>query len=225
MYICKVKTLGVFILLLLTAASVAAQGTSVCPNLSIVGPAGITTPGDTAIFSLNPNLSNFENLKFNWTVSAGTIVTGVGSPVITAQTTQENAGTSLVASVTVSGLPSHCPNTATAVAPVFFCGLPAMLDEFGKLTPSDERARLDAAAAEWSNNPTFYLFFVITSPAKESRASSDARVARIKRHLSVTRKIPPDRLVFTRSVFDQLSIKIYMVPPDAKDAFYDSQNN
>lgn len=111
------------------------------------GPAGLIYRGDPAIFALNPDL-NFKDLKFHWTVSSGTIVSGQGTPVIEVDSDLNSSVESIIATVEVSGLPEGCKNLASEVAGIKFPGDPVVIEEYGKVSPAIERERLDVVAAE-----------------------------------------------------------------------------
>lgn len=51
-----------------------------CPSITVIGPMGITNPGDKIIFRVD---GGAVDLTYLWSVSAGTIVEGQGTPVIT----------------------------------------------------------------------------------------------------------------------------------------------
>jgi hypothetical protein len=57
-----------------------------CPTLSVVGPPGVTNPGDKMTFRVD---GGAVDLKYSWTVSAGTIVGGQATPAIFVATTAD----------------------------------------------------------------------------------------------------------------------------------------
>jgi hypothetical protein len=87
-----------------------------CPGIAVYAYSDAITEGDTLIFTCKT-----ENLtaivKYNWTVSAGTIVSGQGTARIYVSTT-EAAGLFITASVTLDGLPEKCSTTASASSEV-----------------------------------------------------------------------------------------------------------
>jgi hypothetical protein len=85
----------------------AADGADKCPSITVTGVAG---EGASALFSANIT-SLYDNLTYNWTVSAGTIENGQGS----LQISVAGADAGLVtATLEVGGIPAACPNTASS---------------------------------------------------------------------------------------------------------------
>jgi hypothetical protein len=84
----------------------AADGAEKCPSITITGVEG---EGASALFSANIT-SLYDNLTYNWTVSAGMIESGQGSLQISVATADAK---SVTASVEVGGIPAACPNVAS----------------------------------------------------------------------------------------------------------------
>lgn len=126
-----------------------------CARVDVSGPAGITNPGDTMTFTANVTAGTYDP-TYNWTVSAGTIVSGQGTPSITVQTTPEMAGTSVTATVDIGGAPAECscPVSDSETAGVAPRPEATLVDEFGAMPNDDIRGRLDTFFSELSNNPS-----------------------------------------------------------------------
>ena len=126
-----------------------------CPTLSVSGPAGITNPGDTMTFTATSS----GDVTYNWTVSAGTIVSGQGTPSITVKTSEDMAGSSVTATVSIGNLPSTCagkgcPTSASESAGVAPKPTPNLVDEYGALKDDDVKARVDNFYIQLNNNPS-----------------------------------------------------------------------
>lgn len=91
-----------------------------------------------------------------------------------------------------------------------------MADEFGKLPIKDELGRLDLIAADWLRNPSFYVYFYLSSDPKDSLSSEQAREKRIRNHLTVKRKVPTRHVVILKGDSGRRSTQIYIVPADAR---------
>lgn len=126
-----------------------------CASLSVSGPAGVTDPGSTMTFTANVSGGSSSNLTYNWTVSAGEITAGQGTPSITVTTTPAMANTNVTATVTLGGQDPacNCPSTAEGSGAVAPAPAPEQVDEFGVLNRDDVRGRLDAFFAVLANNP------------------------------------------------------------------------
>jgi hypothetical protein len=72
-----------------------------CPTLEISTPSDSFKAGETITFTANVS-GKSDNLTYNWTVSAGTIIEGQGTPKIKVETTREMADGSLTARVEIS---------------------------------------------------------------------------------------------------------------------------
>jgi hypothetical protein len=60
------------------AVSVAAQDTPACPSIKVIGPAGITSIGDSMDFRLESD-TDLKGLRFHWSVDIGEIEQGAGN--------------------------------------------------------------------------------------------------------------------------------------------------
>lgn len=118
------------IIVAVVANSVASQE---CPAFTVVGPAGVVLPGEVATFTVNPPLENYDQYKFVWTVSRGTLESGQGKPWIYVRTSEKDNGTILKAEVKITGPSAECVRTLTNDAEIQGGGHPIKFDEFGDL--------------------------------------------------------------------------------------------
>ncbi len=141
----------------------------VCPTLSVTGPAGVTAPGETMTFTANVAGGTSEVITYNWTVDRGTIIEGQGTPVIRVATTADTAGQSVRAEVTISApdLCETCPKTASETAAVEAAPTFRQLDEFGKLSNDDVKARVQNFYVELNNNPTAQGYIINYGSARD----------------------------------------------------------
>jgi hypothetical protein len=130
-----------------------------CPTLSVSGPSGVTTPGQSMTFTATTG----GDVTYNWTVSAGTISSGQGTSSITVDTTGVPNNGSVTATVEMSGasLCADCPRTQSATAG--FAALPTkqLVDEYGKLTNDDVKARIDGFYTQLNNDPNAKGYIII----------------------------------------------------------------
>src|SRR5690606_30196015 len=146
-------------------------------------PAGLTRPGETIIFALDPSRPDTEGLKFVWTVNAGIIEKGQGEEVLFVRTQPESAVSSITAVLEVTGLPEGCQKTFAETVGIARGGTPPLIDEWGRIALNDERGRLDIVAAEWRANPKSVIVVILYRSQTESEANVKARSLRIKKHL------------------------------------------
>jgi hypothetical protein len=197
-----------FFVLLLAASLAVAQ----CPLLKVTAPEGLTNLGDPMTFRLN---SPKADLKYFWTVSAGTITEGQGTAVIVVSTDRSMAGADLTAIVEVQGLRPDCLNrvsSSSAIATAISCGL--VMDEWEGLKANDERARLDSFFAELSNNPFNIGFIVLEVTEQERFKASNKRLQLAVKHARY-RGFDLSRLWFVLDRTGRSRTAIYRVPPGA----------
>ena len=185
-----------------------------CGTLSVSGPAGVTEPGSTMTFTANLSGGTSSNVTYNWSVSAGTIESGQGTPSITVATTREMAGSSVKATVNLGGLDPacNCPNEASETASVIDNPKAVLVDEFGKLTADVIRGRLDAFFAELSNNPNNQGYIINYGSAKDIAASEKL----ITNHINF-RKFDRSRITLVRGgdTGEGTKTRLYRIPPGA----------
>ncbi|MEQ1764135.1 MAG: hypothetical protein ABL984_13465 [Pyrinomonadaceae bacterium] len=185
-----------------------------CPTLSISGPSGITNPGDPMTFTLNVSGGTQTSVTYNWSISAGTITSGQGTPSISVDTTGL-AGQSVTATVEIGGTDPTCGCTTTAsetggVAPTPEAPL---IDEFGALSNDDIRGRLDLFFAELSNNPNNQGYIInYGTPAQIA-----AREKLIRNHITF-RRFDPSRITLVNGGEGAgVNTRLYRVPPGANN--------
>lgn len=209
----KLFTPLLFTLLPFSVSAVIAQ--SECLKLEVVGPSGIVTRGENAVFSVGEPLKRKDGLAFKWKITRGTIIAGAGTSEITVLADTKEPVATITATVTVIGLPEGCENSASETAGVAILFHSYPIDEYIKIPYNDERGRLDVALAEMKRkNPNFQFLFVLKAPAKASNASLAARKRQIEKHIVVFRKFSKTRLHFIRRESDDVSTAIYILPPD-----------
>lgn len=182
-----------------------------CPTISVSGPAGITNPGDTITFTANGGSSD---TTYNWSVSAGTIESGQGTPSITVSTTADMAGGNVTATVETGGTPAecNCPNTASETAGIATVPEARLIDDFGDLRPDDVKARLDALFADLGNNPNDQGYVI--SYGTDRQIAARERI--IRQHIAF-RRFDASRITIVRGgdTGEGVRTKLYSVPPGA----------
>ena len=146
-----------FILLPFSVSAVVAQ--SECLKLEVVGPSGIVTRGDNAVFSVGEPLKRKDGIEFKWEITRGTIIAGSGTSEITVLANTEETVASITATVTVIGLPADCKNSASETAGIAILFHSYPIDEYLKIPYNDERGRLEKGEYGFINrsggfNPT-----------------------------------------------------------------------
>jgi hypothetical protein len=184
----------------------------VCPPLSVSGPSGITNPGETMTFTA----SSSGDVTYNWTVSAGTIESGQGTPSITVRTNRDMAGTNVTATVNIGGTPAGCNCTVEAMetAPVAARPEANLIDQFGPATDDDVKARVDNFYTQLNNNPSAQGYIInYGTPAEIKR-----RRAQIMKAINF-RKFDASRVTFIDGPDNGTGVntKFYVVPAGAEN--------
>lgn len=186
-----------------------------CPSLTVTGPAGVTQPGDSMTFTANVSGGSQQSLTYNWSVSAGTISSGQGTPSITVATDAGMAGGNVTATVDIGGTDPGCGCTTTAqeTAPIESKPIAQLVDEFGKMPNDDIRGRLDAFFTELSNNPNNQGYIINYGTDREITA----RERLITNHIAF-RNFDRSRITLVRggaSPDGEPRTKLWRIPPGA----------
>jgi hypothetical protein len=200
-----------------TTATVAACTGCVapCPTINISCPTDTIQQGSPATVSVNmsggdPNAS----VTYNWSVSAGTISAGQGTPSITIDTTG-TAGQTITATVELGGLAPTCERTRSCS---FTIGTPPVpdcrkFDEYADLRFNDEKARLDNAAIQLQQEPGSTLYYVIFGGCE---GEGGRRSERAKDYLVNTRGIDAARvIVVDGGCRESLTVELWICPQGA----------
>jgi len=133
-----------------------------CPTLSVTGPSEVTAPGGTMTFTANLSGGNQDGITYTWSVSAGEIVEGQGTPSIRVQVPSDGV-TNVTATVTIGGTDPecNCNKEASETAGVSTVTPERReVDDFGPLANDDVRQRLDAFFATLQSDPTAQGFII-----------------------------------------------------------------
>lgn len=82
-----------------------------CPQLSVEPNTYLLKAGDTLVFTVLAKYMK-EKVTYNWTISAGTIISGQGTRQIRVST-NDAAGMFITATAEINGLPATCTNVVS----------------------------------------------------------------------------------------------------------------
>lgn len=139
-----------------------------CPDsINITAPPTVN-PGERMTFTANVVGGTQQTLTYNWSVDQGTIVEGQGTPSITVDTTGLS-NTTVRATVDIGGLCETCPRTASETGVVAGVDVvtSVQIDEFGRLSNDDVRARIDNLFIELQNDPGSTGYIINYGPARQ----------------------------------------------------------
>jgi len=186
-----------------------------CPTIEISCPTDQITAGQPATVSVNVSGGGNFNATYNWTVSAGTISSGQGTPSITIDTTGLE-GQNVTATVELGGLPPACERTRSCSFSV--AGLPPQprkFDEYADLRFNDEKARLDNFAIQLQQEPGTQGYYVIFGSCE---GEADQRSGRAVDYLVNNRGIDRSRItVVNGGCRETLTVELWLRPTGASE--------
>ncbi len=185
----------------------------ICPNISISCPDAVTM-GTPLTFTadVNGGTTGVQPI-YQWSVTAGTITSGQGTPTITVSTAGLG-GQEVRATLSVNGY-SELNCSSSCATPVRAERIrPRKFDELSSLTRDDEKARLDIFAAELQSDPRA-SGYIIASGGKPGEAQTHASNA--KTYLVSTRGLNANRIVTLQGrPGGGLRIELWLVPVGAE---------
>jgi hypothetical protein len=202
--------------LLITLSILCAFGAAIgqCPTISVVGPPGLTLPGEKMVFRAEVGAMGTK-LGYSWSIDKGTIVEGQNTPSITVQADRDLEGQILTATVQLNGVPNSCKSTASESAGLGRRHDWHWADSWELLKPNDIRGRLDVIFAELSNNPTDVGFIQLQVTHEEKFEPSNARLQFILKHAKY-REFDKRRLWFSLELAEEPMTNFLRIKPEAE---------
>src|SRR3954453_5808201 len=188
----------------------------VCPNITISCPEKVEID-QPLNFCVNA-VGGTPGVRpvYQWTVTAGQIISGEGTNCITVDT-KGLAGQSVRATVDMPGY-RDLDCTASCVVQIPN-ELPKCrkFDEYANITRNDEKARLDNYGIELQNDPTSMAYVVIYQGSNARAGELQLRSARVVDYLVNSRAIDRSRItVVTGPVRGELKVELWVCPQGAK---------
>lgn len=187
----------------------------VCPAIEIVCPTNVRLD-QPLTFSSRYTGGVPANVTpvYNWTVSAGTIISGQGTDTIRVDTTGL-AGQTVRASLSMGGYNLECSGDCGVSIP-----LPKPInrkfDEFPDIARNDEKARLDNFGIELQHDPTATAYVVVYPGRSSKRAEVQHHANRIVDYLVNSRGLDQRRIVtLVGPAKDQLKVELWITPQGA----------
>lgn len=206
-----IRTFFVSTLILAFAEFAIGQG---CPTLELE--AGDVAAGQEAIVTMvvkgGPPKAFYT---YNWSVSAGSITSGQGKPLIYVGTNGLD-GQNVTVNVEVGGLPPGCIGSKFVSFTVKGGVEAQKLDEYGNINRGEEKARLDNFAISLRNGPDTNAV-IIAYGGRKSRLN-EAKIAMnwAKGYLTLTRKFPAPRVtVIDGGYREDAGRELWIVPNGA----------
>lgn len=183
----------------------------VCPHVQIICPQNVVLDQPLTFTSNVAGGTNVGTPIYNWTVSAGTIIEGQGTPIIKVDITGL-AGQTVTASLSMGGYPIDCSDSCSVQIPVPKAKC-RKFDEFPDISRNDEKARLDNFGIELQNDPTSTAY-VIVSPGRSTKPGDvQRRATRIVEYLVNSRGIDAHRIVtLVGPARDEMIVELWACP-------------
>lgn len=213
------RTVPSLIGVLLLAAAMSASGQDApvsCPEVRVSCPDSVQA-GAELTFTVDVHGGSEEvTPTFNWTVSAGSIQSGQGTPTIVVDTTG-TGGQTITATVDVGGFPPECSTSNSCTASVQEKAAPAV--KFGEYVTRDlsaNKAQLDAFVLALMNDPAAQGY-VIAYGGKTSRPDDAQKAADNATDYTMnTRKMDGARtLAGVGGYREEPTIELWIAPPGA----------
>jgi len=164
-----------------------------CPNVEIICPTNIAVDQPLTFTSNVSSTTSGVAPIYNWTVSAGTIIEGQGTPTIKVDTTGL-AGQTIKATLSMGGYTLDCSASCAVSIPVPEAKC-RRFDEFPNISRNDEKARLDNYAADLQNDPTATAYIVVHPGRSGKPGEIQRRTTRIVDYLVNSRLIDARRII------------------------------
>jgi hypothetical protein len=190
------------------------QRQPVCPNVGVICPERVELNEPVTFTSTLTGGSGVTNPTYHWTVSAGRIMDGQGTPSIRVDT-NGLAGQTLTATVSVGGYTLDCSATCSVQFPVpVEC---RKFDEFPAISYNDEKARLDNYAIELQNDPSSTAYVIVYPGPKGKPGEVQKHTTRIVDYMVNSRGINAQRIVtLVGPARDELMVELWLCPQGAK---------
>jgi hypothetical protein len=187
----------------------------VCPAIEISCPTDVAI-GQPLTFASRYSGGVPANVTpvFNWTVSAGTIISGQGTDTIKVDTAGL-AGQTVRASLSMGGYNLEC-SAECAVSIPLPRPVNKKFDEFPDISRNDEKARLDNFGIELQNDPTATAYVIVYPGRSSKRGDVQHHSGRIVDYLVNSRGLDQRRIVtLVGLVRDELFVELWITPQGA----------
>lgn len=166
----------------------------VCPTVSVSCP---EAANENAPVTFTANVSGGTpgiTPTYEWTISAGRIISGQGTPSITVDTTGL-AGQTIRATLDIVGFGMPCPASCAVAIPI----VPTChkFDEYYNISRNDEKARLDNFVIQLQGEPGSVGTIYVHPSSRGKAGEAEARAKRISDYLINSRGLSPDRFTIT----------------------------
>ena len=202
---------------LATGATPRPPAAAECPTVTIDCSVGIVCPDEPTTFTATINGGDPSiQPTFKWTLSAGTITGGQGTPTITVDVTGLGSQ-SVTATVELSGLTAltaDCAKSASCKRQIGNCTYHRKYDEYGEISLREEKERLDNFAIQLKNETRVLGIIIVYGGLRAKRGDADARADRAKNYLINKHGIEAERIMtITGGNVEGSSVELWVGTP------------
>jgi hypothetical protein len=197
-----------------------AQKNNPCPSIKAHSSAEIYPEGQVITFVVDVlGETSIAEIKYKWTVSAGTIEQGQGTPVIIVSKVKAQK---IIADVEVLGLPQDCSNKSSAS--VVVKKFPPIRDVFPiqYQNTKELKAQLDRLVTVLKSNYESKVHFIFYNGTKGNKISFDSFKSKVLKILVNSQKISRKRISIINSnsdYYDSNSFMIWIVDKNGNAIF------
>ncbi len=188
-----------------------------CPTVRVSCPDSVSV-GDVITFVVTVSGGNPQvTPTFNWAVSDGAISSGQGTSDIRVNTTEVTGDGNVTATVDLGGFNRSCAVSASCTTMVKKKVEARKIDEYGKIKPADENARLDNFVVELNNDPTVQGYLIAYGGRRSQAGEARKAAARAKSYLVEKRGLDAQRLATVDGGYrEEPSFELWLVPIGAR---------
>jgi hypothetical protein len=184
-----------------------------CPNVTVSCPDAASENAPVIFTATVGRSAAGVNPTYNWTISAGRIISGQGTPSITVDTTGL-AGQTVRADLDLGGYSTPCPTSCATSIPIV--SKPRKFDEYYDIARNDEKARLDNYAIQLQGEPGSQGYIFVYPKSKARPNEAQARAKRISDYLVNSRGIDASRFTITMAAArEDWLFELWIVPAGA----------
>lgn len=194
-----------------------------CGTVNLSGPLDIVQAGRTATLTANAASPSNAPLSYQWTLSAGRILSGQGTPDLVVDTTGVG-NQNVTATVNVGGLGATCPGTANVAFAVASKPEAAMFDRFVFTNMDDAKARLDTFASQLQQAPDAQAYLVVYGTCA---GEGMKQAVKQREYLTQTRGVDANRIqIVEAGCRPSMQVELWVVPNGANaPAFSNTMEN
>jgi hypothetical protein len=200
---------------LLTAAGQTPENR--CPKIVATGPSSTINPGDEMLFYVTVGNRFTADYRYDWIINNGTIVSGQNTSMIHVGTNAGMSGSSVIASVRVSGIPTGCEGEAAEISSIAQAREWEALDRFDFRSDNDTRVHLDNLFITLQNDPQSEGLIIFELDKEEAAGKKQRPLNVLAEHIKF-RKFDAHRITVAVSEIsvERDRVTFTTIPPGAQ---------